>query len=369
MTGNILGDRFSVLSFGESHGKVVGVVVDGCPAGLPIKEAEIQTELDLRRPGTSLVTTMRVEEDKVEILSGVYHGFSTGAPILMLIKNKDADSRPYEVISKTPRPSHADYAASVKYAGYNDPRGGGRFSGRMTAGFVMAGAIAKKLLLSVLGIELIAYTMEIGGITMPYMDIRDIQRFRYNNEVRCPHAGTAEKMKTRILEERKKGDSLGGVVEGVGMNIPIGLGEPLFNSIDSDLSRALFSIPAVKGVEFGSGFQGTKRTGFENNDPYIISGGRIMTSKNDSGGIVGGLTNGMPLVVRVAFKPPASITKSQTTVNLETMAETTIIVPGRHDPCVVPRAVPVVESIMALVLVDHALKGGFIPPILEGKKA
>ncbi len=365
MSGNIIGERFIAVSFGESHGRCVGVVVDGCPAGLPISEADIQSKLDLRKPGQSIVTTQRKEEDKVEILSGVFNGNTTGAPICMLIWNKDSDSRPYDQIRNTPRPGHADYPAMIKYGGFNDYRGGGRFSGRITATFVMAGEIAEKLLQQALGIEILAYTLEIGNIRANNLSINDIRKLRYSNEVRCPDTAIAEKMKEAIVKARSDGDSLGGVVECTALNIPIGLGEPVFGALESDLSKALFAIPAVKGVEFGSGFEGAKRRGSENNDIYKVEDGKIVTVSNNSGGILGGLSNGMPLLLRIAFKPASSIAKKQQSVDLQSMEETEMTVPGRHDPCVVPRAPPVVEAVVALILADHAIKYGLIPPVLK----
>lgn len=365
MSGNIIGERFVAVSFGESHGKCVGVIVDGCPAGLPISEQDIQAKLDLRKPGQSIVTTQRKEEDKVEIISGVFNGNTTGAPICMLIWNADKDSRPYEQLKDTPRPGHADYPAMVKYGGFNDYRGGGRFSGRITATFVMAGAIAQKLLEQALGIEVLAYTLEVGGIRANNLTIDNIRKLRYSNEVRCPDTKIAEKMKEAIVKARSDGDSLGGIVECTALNLPIGLGEPVFGALESDLSKALFAIPAVKGVEFGSGFEGSKRRGSENNDIYKVEDGKIVTVTNNSGGILGGVSNGMPLLLRIAFKPASSIAKMQQTVDLSTMEETEIVVPGRHDPCVVPRAPPVVEAIVSLILADHAIRYGLIPPVLK----
>jgi len=365
MSGNTIGERFFAVSFGESHGRCVGIIVDGCPAGLPISEQDIQAKLDLRKPGQSIVTTQRKEEDKVEIISGVFNGNTTGAPICMIIWNKDQDSRSYEQMKGKPRPGHADYPAMIKYGGFNDYRGGGRFSGRITATFVMAGAIAQKLLEQTLGIEVLAYTLEIGGIRANNLTIDNIRKLRYSNEVRCPDASTAEKMKEAIVKARSDGDSLGGIVECMALNMPVGLGEPVFGALESDLSKALFAIPAVKGVEFGSGFEGSKRRGSENNDIYKVEDGKIVTITNNSGGILGGLSNGMPLLLRIAFKPASSIAKTQQTVDLANMEETEINVPGRHDPCVVPRAPPVVEAIVSLILADHAIKYGLIPPVLK----
>ncbi len=365
MSGNVIGECFIAVSFGESHGKCIGVIVNGCPAGMPLNEADIQSKLDLRKPGISVVTTQRKEEDKVEILSGVFKGNTTGAPICMLIWNKDSDAIPYDQIRNTPRPGHADYPAMMKYGGFNDYRGGGRFSGRITATFVMAGAIAEKLLQQTLGIEILAYTLEIGGIRVNNLSLNDIRKLRYSNEVRCPNATVAEKMKEAILKARKDGDSLGGIVECATFNMPIGLGDPVFGALESDLSKALFAIPAVKGVEFGSGFEGVKKRGSENNDIYTVENGKVVTVSNNAGGILGGLSNGMPLLLRIAFKPASSIAKKQQSIDLQSMEETEMTVPGRHDPCVVPRAPPVVEAIVAIILTDHAIKYGLIPPVLK----
>ncbi|MCS7135896.1 MAG: chorismate synthase [Nitrososphaerota archaeon] len=366
MTGNIIGERFVVVSFGESHGKCVGTVIDGCPAGLELSEADIQAELDLRKPGVSGITSARAEEDKVEILSGVFDGRTTGSPICMLVWNKDVDSEPYRMFVNRPRPGHADYVAHVKYGGFADWRGSGRFSGRITAGLVMAGAVAKKLLSKTLGVEIMAYTLEIGGIRAKDFTLDDIRSKRYRNEVRCPDEVAANEMIKRINEVKGMGDSLGGIVECQVLGLPIGLGEPIFSSLDSDLSKALFAIPAVKGVEFGVGFAAARLLGSQNNDPYTVVDGKVVTVTNNAGGILGGISTGMPLIVRVAFKPPPSIAKRQTTVDLSSMKEVDIEIKGRHDPTVVPRAVPVVEAVVAIVLADHAIRAAFIPPVLRG---
>jgi chorismate synthase len=367
VTGNILGERFVVVSFGESHGRCVGVVVDGCPAGLPLKVEEIQREVDLRRPGATSISTPRAEQDRVEVLSGLFEGYTTGAPIAMLIWNRDVDSTPYQRLVNRPRPGHADYVARMKYGGFNDYRGGGRFSGRMTAGYVMAGAIAKKLLAHTLGAEIVAYTLEIGGVRAKPVDLETAKRERYLNDARAPDPEAARAMSQVVEAAAREGDSVGGIIECVATNIPLGLGEPVFSPLNGDLARALFIIPAVKGVEVGSGFQAARMKGSEHNDPYVVREGRITTLTNRAGGIVGGISTGMPIVVRVAFKPPSSIRKPQQTVDLETMEEVELVVEGRHDPCIVPRAVPVVEAMTALVLADHALRAGFIPPVL-GKR-
>ena len=370
MTGNVFGERFVVVSFGESHGKGVGVVVDGVPAGLGLAESDIQPDLDLRRPGQSIVTTQRKERDVVEILSGVFNGKTTGAPVAMMIRNTDVDSRSYESMVSTPRPSHADLAHRTKYQGFNDYRGSGRASARVTAGFVMAGALAKKLLREELGVEILAYTLELGGIRAAGFTLEDARRKRYLNEVRCPDQAAAEEMKKLVVKCRGEGDSLGGIVECVALNLPVGLGEPVFGSLDSDLARIALAIPAVKGVEFGSGFAAARLKGSQNNDQYFIDKtGRVATMTNNSGGVVGGVSSGEPLVYRTAFKPPASIAKRQRTVDISKNKEVDLVVPGRHDPVVVPRAVPIVECCTAIVLADHALRAGFISPVVGGKRS
>lgn len=369
MPANTIGDRFSITSFGESHGKCIGTIVDGCPAGLKLDESDIQPLLDLRRPGQSTITTQRKEVDKASILSGVFNGFTTGAPICMIIWNSDADSRSYEEIKNTPRPGHSDYPAYIKYGGFADYRGSGRFSGRLTATMVMGGAIALKILNEVLKIRIISYTKSIGDIfcNTENMSLDELSNKRYSNDVRCPDFDTALRMKESILLARKQGNSLGGVIECTTSNIPAGLGEPIFESIESEISKGLFSIPAVKGVEFGSGFDGSSLSGSQNNDTFYIenNSGAVLTRSNNSGGILGGITNGMPLKFRIAFKPAASISMTQRTVNIEKKTETDLQVKGRHDPCVVPRAPPVVDSIVGMVLVDHCIKCNLIPRVLK----
>ncbi len=364
MPGSSIGQRLVLTSFGESHGKCVGAVLDGCPAGLKLEEKDIQTMLNYRRPGQSLVSTQRKEDDQVEILSGVFRGYTTGAPIAMIIWNKDFDSHAYDSLKTKMRPGHSDYPALVKYKKFNDHRGGGRFSGRLTATHVMGGAIARKLLKVTLGIQTNAYTSQIGKIKMKNQAAQKLIKSIYSNEVRCPDAKVAKQMRKVILDARKKGDSLGGIIESVTTNLPVGLGEPIFGSLESDLGKALYSIPAVKGIEFGSGFRGSETFGSKNNDLYEIKKGKIITKTNNAGGILGGLSNGMPIVLRVAFKPASSISKKQKTIDIKSKKATILSVTGRHDPCVVPRAPPVVDSLVSLVLADHALQAGFIKPVL-----
>ncbi len=362
--GNSLGKLFTITSFGESHGKCLGVTVDGCPAGLPLAEDDVQKEVDKRRAGQSVAATTRLEEDRVEVLSGVSDGFTTGAPICMLIWNKDVDSTEYERIRFQLRPGHADYTAIMKYGGFNEWRGGGRFSGRITATFVMAGAIARKLL-SLIGTDVLAHTVEIGGIKAQPRDFDEIIKNAVNDPLRCADPSAAKEMVKLIAQAKEEGDSLGGIVEGIARNVPVGLGEPVFENLDGELAKALLAIPAVKGVEFGVGFSAARMKGSENNDPFTIQKGKIVTVTNNAGGILGGISNGMPVVVRVAVKPTATVAKNEPTVNTEEMKEVSLSVGGRHDVCIVPRAVPVVESMMAVVLCDFAMRAGLIPRVIK----
>ncbi|NVM54415.1 MAG: chorismate synthase [Candidatus Helarchaeota archaeon] len=367
-SGNIFGSNYVIVSFGESHGKCVGVVIDGCPAGLKLDLEHIQNELNRRKPGQSKISTPRKETDRFEILSGIFNGFTTGAPITLIVKNKDIDSSKYEKIKDTPRPGHADFTAWHKYGGFNDYRGGGRFSGRVTISFVLAGAIAKQLLKETLQIEILAHTVAIGGIKLERpVTIEEIKTNTDTNPVRCADPKIAEKMIQKIEEVRQQGDSVGGIVETISTNIPVGLGEPLFRNIESEFSRILFAIPAVKGVEFGAGFKAADLLGSQHNDPFIIEDNKIKTETNNAGGILGGISNGMPITCRIAIKPTASIAKSQKTVNLKSLTPTEISVEGRHDPAIVPRAVPVVEAALAIVLADLAIQRDLIPHILKKK--
>ncbi|MFH1651413.1 MAG: chorismate synthase [Chloroflexota bacterium] len=362
---NSLGKLFTVTSFGESHGAVVGVIVDGCPAGLPLTAADIQPDIDRRRPGLTPGSTPRAEKDRVEILSGTYHGFTTGAPVAMLIRNEDADSSAYLKNQHLLRPGHADFTARMKYGGFNDPRGGGRFSGRITAGFVMAGALARKLLV-LRDIEVLAHTVAIGGVAAkPPSDFTDIRKRTEKSPLSCADPAAEKEMARLIERAAAEKDSLGGIVEGIAVNLPPELGEPVFDNLDGELAKALFAIPAVKGVEFGSGFAAARMRGSENNDPFTIQNGKIVTASNHAGGILGGISNGMPLVVRVAVKPTASIARPQETVNIAEMAPAEISVTGRHDVCIVPRAVPVVAAMLAITLCDLALRAGIIPRVVK----
>jgi chorismate synthase len=362
--GNSIGKLFAVASFGESHGKCVGAVVDGCPAGLPLAPADVQREVDRIRPGESAALTARKEKNRVEILSGVLNGITTGAPLGLLIWNQDVDDSVYDKLRFTPRPGHADYTAFIKYGGFNDWRGGGRFSGRITAGFVMAGAVARKLLAG-LGVEIIAHTVEIGGVAARPVAYGKIKARADKDVLRCADPSASKKMAALIARTKAAGDSLGGVVECIALNVPPGLGEPVFDNLDGDLAQALFAIPAVKGVEFGAGFAAARLKGSENNDPFVSHKGKIVTAANSAGGVLGGISTGMPVITRVAVKPVSSISGEQSTVDLRKMKDAAINISGRHDVCIVPRAVAVVEAMMAVTLCDFALRAGLIPRVLK----
>jgi chorismate synthase len=354
MSGNTFGTMFRVTTFGESHGPAVGVVVDGCPPRLPITTAEIQQELDRRRPGQSAITTQRRELDEVEILSGVHEGLTLGTPIAMLVRNSDTRGGDYEEMRTKFRPSHADFTTKAKY-GIRAWQGGGRASARETVGRVAAGVLARKALAAAGAIDIVAWVQRVQDLEVE-IDPATVARDAVEaNIVRCPDAATATRMIALIDEARKAGDSLGGVVEAVARGVPVGLGEPVFDKLDADLAKAMLSLPAAKGFEIGSGFAGTRLRGSEHNDPFYDGGGRVRTRGNRSGGVQGGISNGEDIVLRVAFKPTATILREQQTVD-EDGHDTTLKARGRHDPCVLPRAVPIVEAMLALVLADHFLR-------------
>ena len=353
--GNTFGHLFRVTTFGESHGGGVGVIIDGCPPRLSISQEEIQWELDRRRPGQSKITTPRKEADKCEILSGVFEGKTLGTPISILVRNKDTRSQDYDEMVHTYRPSHADATYDAKY-GIRNWQGGGRSSARETIGRVAAGAIAKKILHQVANVEIIGYVKRIqdleGVVDANTVTMEQVE----SNIVRCPDAECAEQMIERIEQIGRQGDSVGGVVECIARNMPKGLGSPVFDRLEADIAKGVMSLPATKGFEIGSGFAGTLLTGSEHNDEfYTDENGDIRTVTNRSGGVQGGISNGENLILRVAFKPTATIRKEQRTVNREG-EETLLAAKGRHDPCVLPRAVPMGEAMVALVMCDHLLR-------------
>ena len=345
---------FRVTTFGESHGPAIGVVVDGCPPRVPLDVAQIQAELDRRRPGQSRLVSQRKESDRVEVLSGVLDGVTLGTPIAMMIRNEDTRSKDYEEISRAYRPSHADYTYDAKY-GIRAIAGGGRASARETAGRVAAGAIAQQLLAR-RGVSIVAWVDEVQGIAASVDDASVTRAAVETTDVRCPDGEAAKHMIERIERARKAGDSVGGVIRAVARGVPAGWGEPVFDKLEADLAKAMMSIPAVKGVENGSGFAGTLLTGSAHNDVfYRRDDGAIGTRTNRSGGVQGGISNGEPITLRIAFKPTATIMQPQDTVDPD--GNPTVLSPkGRHDPCVLPRAVPIVEAMFALVLADHALR-------------
>jgi len=360
MPGNIFGHSFRISTWGESHGKAVGVVIDGVPAGLEISEADIQKELDRRRPGQSEVSTPRSESDTVEILSGVFEGMTTGCPVSMTVWNRNANPSAYDYIRDVPRPGHADLFYHEKY-GIRDHRGGGRSSGRETIGRVAAGAVAKKLL-SLYGIEVFAHVTELGGVKAGNVTFTDIHENVEKNPVRCADLQAAEKMLEQVRRARDEGDSIGGIVEIIATGVPAGIGEPVFGKLDADIAAALMSIGAVKGVEIGAGFECARMKGSQMNDAFVMEDGHPVPETNNAGGIIGGLSTGLPLICRIAVKPTPSISKVQRSVNLAGMRETDIEVRGRHDPTIPPRMVPVAESMVALVLADQMIRGGRINP-------
>lgn len=378
--GSILGTLFRVSTWGETRGPEIGCTVDGCPSQMALSERDIQKELDRRRPGQSDVTSPRKEDDIVEIFSGVLDGMTTGAPIALRIKNKrtstnTADDPEFETYQKrkiTPRPGHSDYAYRVKYEHF-DSRHGGRSSGRETAARVAAGAVALKAL-SYLGVQIVAYTRSIGRIVtdtrfdVDAMSVADAKSIVESNSVRTLDAQVAEIMRQEILRIQAGGDSVGGVVEVVALNVPPGLGEPVFDKLNADLAKAMFSIPAVAGVGIGDGFRIASMKGSEYVDEFIVRAGKVWTATNRAGGIKGGISIGTPITMEIAVKPTTSIKLPKRTVNLDTMESETVSVPGEHDPCIVPRIVPVIEAMMALTLTDHALISGKMPRVFKPTK-
>lgn len=364
--GSTLGRLFQVTTFGESHGGAIGAVIEGCPAGLRLDLDRIQAELDRRRPGQSALVTQRKETDQVEVLSGLFDGLTLGTAIALLIRNKDAKPAAYEPFRDKYRPSHADFTYDARY-GVRAWAGGGRASARETAARVAAGAVARQVLESLGPIEIVAWVDRVHRVQARVDRRRVTGEAVERNVVRCPDPEAAAAMEARILEARKAGDTVGGVVRCVARGVPAGLGDPVFDKLEADLGKALLSIPAAKGFEIGSGFAGTELTGLEHNDPFVPDPDRgIATTTNRSGGVQGGISNGMPIELAVAFKPVATVFREQDTVDEHGRA-TTLVPRGRHDPCVLPRAVPIVEAMVALVLADHWLRWrgqmGVRPPI------
>jgi chorismate synthase len=349
-----LGVIFRVATFGESHGGGVGVVVDGCPPRLELSVEEIQRDLDRRRPGQSRLTTPRQEADRVEILSGLFEGRTLGSPIAMLVRNEDARPAAYEAMKDVYRPSHADYTTEAKY-GIRNWQGGGRASACETVGRVAAGAVARKLLRAAAGAEVLAWVSQVHDVDAK-VDEESVTLAQVEaNPVRCPDPEAAARMEERIDAARRRGDSLGGVVTCAARGVPAGLGEPVFDKLEADLAKGVLSLPASKGFEIGSGFAGTRLTGSEHNDAFVPGEGRPRTASNRSGGVQGGISNGETILLRVAFKPTATIRLAQQTVDRGGQA-VTLEAEGRHDPCVLPRAVPMVEAMVCLVLADHLLR-------------
>jgi len=351
---NTFGHLFRVTTWGESHGGGVGVVVDGCPPRLKLSEADIQPDLDRRRPGQSRIVTPRKETDTVQILSGTFEGRTLGTPISMWVKNEDARSEAYSEMATKFRPSHADYTYFAKF-GIRAWPGGGRTSARETIGRVAAGAIAKKILRECHGVEVLAYVKQVQRIVAAVDPEKITASEIESNIVRCPDRPTAARMIRLIEKMRRAGDSVGGIVEGVARGVPPGWGEPVFDRLEADLAKGMLSLPASKGFDIGSGFGGITMTGLQHNDPFRMKGGKVRTTTNRSGGIQGGISNGETIYFRVAFKPVATVMHDQDTVDIQ-LKNTTLKGRGRHDPCVLPRAVPMIEAMTALVLIDHAMR-------------
>ena len=352
--GDSFGHIFRITTWGESHGGGVGVVIDGCPAGLELSERDIQPELERRKPGQSKITTQRKESDLARILSGTFEGKTTGTAISIMVENQDARPQAYEHLKNLYRPSHADYTFEAKY-GIRDWMGGGRSSARETIGRVAAGAIAKKLLIKWCGIETLAWVEQIHTLKAE-VDLEKVTLEQIESSiVRCPDSNASNLMEQLILEIRKKGDSVGGIIHAVSRNVPPGLGEPVFDKLTADLSKALISLPATRGIEFGLGFQSISLTGSQHNDAFVMKNGQVRTLKNHSAGIQGGISNGENIDLRVVFKPTATVNHEQNTVTRNGRS-TMLKAKGRHDPCVLPRAVPLVEAMINLVLVDHFLR-------------
>ncbi|MCG7843807.1 MAG: chorismate synthase [Methanomassiliicoccales archaeon] len=355
---NTIGSELRLTLFGASHGTCVGAVLDGVPPGMIIDLGRLQNEVDLRKPSMG-IGTPRAEEDRIEVLSGILNGQSTGGPITLVVMNRNIDSAKYEKFKTVPRPGHADLTARGKYSECADLRGGGQFSGRMTVGIVAAGAIAK-MLLEERGVRVAAYLRQVGPVKDEEERSVTEAVLSRSNEVRAAAPEMTEMMRAEILKAGKDGDSVGGVVQCIIDGLPMGLGEPFFDTVEGEISKMMFAVPGVKGIEFGAGFAAAGMRGSQHNDPFILVDGKVRTAKNDAGGILGGITNGMPLVFRVAIKPTASIARGQRSLDVKSGQQTELKIEGRHDPCIAPRAVAVVEAGAALVLADLSVRGGTV---------
>ncbi len=355
---NTFGSRYRTTIFGTSHGPFVGCTIEGLTAGTKIDVGHVQAQLDRRRPGQSLLTTQRKEEDRVEFSHGLAQGEATGEPIVALIPNQDAQPKSYADVARVPRPGHGDFTARMKYGGKSDLRGGGQLSGRMTAPMVVSGAVAREAL-QPLGVRFHAHAAQIADVVARSVTPEEMDANVERSPVRCADLAAADRMIAAVEAARKDRDSVGGIIEGAVTGLPTGVGEPFFDSVESELAHLFFSIPAVKGVDFGAGFRAASLRGSEHNDPFVVERGKVATATNHAGGVLGGISNGMPVTFRVVVKPTASIARPQRSVDLETMEPAEIVVTGRHDPCIVPRAVPVVENVAAMGILDLMFLGGF----------
>ncbi len=356
---NSFGTRYRTLVFGTSHGPFVGCTIEGLKAGTPVDVAQVQAQLDRRRPGQSLLTSQRKEEDRVEFAEGLRDGAASGEPLVAILRNQDVQSKSYANVARVPRPGHGDFTARMKYGGKSDLRGGGQLSGRMTAPLVVSGAVARQVL-APLGVGFHAHAAQIADVVARPVTPEEIDANVERTPVRCADPEAADRMIAAVEAARMDRDSVGGIIEGVVTGLPVGVGEPFFESVEASLAHLFFSIPAVKGVDFGAGFRAASMRGSDHNDPFAVRDGKVVTATNHAGGILGGISTGMPVTFRVVVKPTASIGKPQRSVDLESLQETEVTVTGRHDPCIVPRAVPVVENAAAMAVLDLMSQGGFL---------
>ncbi len=356
---NSFGTRYRTLVFGTSHGPFVGCTIEGLKAGTPVDVAQVQAQLDRRRPGQSLLTSQRKEEDRVEFAEGLRDGAASGEPLVAILRNQDVQSKSYANVARVPRPGHGDFTARMKYGGKSDLRGGGQLSGRMTAPLVVSGAVARQVL-APLGVGFHAHAAQIADVVARTVAPEEIDANVERTPVRCADLEAADRMIAAVEAARMDRDSVGGIIEGVVTGLPVGVGEPFFDSVEASLAHLFLSIPAVKGVDFGAGFRAASMRGSDHNDPFAVRDGKVVTATNHAGGILGGISTGMPVTFRVVVKPTASIGKPQRSVDLETLQETEVTVTGRHDPCIVPRAVPVVENAAAMAALDLMFQGGFL---------